>query len=115
MKKLEFDKEKKGGYNVRHAKIGSAQQKKGKSLYSGSDSAAKFPYGKALSALYDRENYVVVKRFTKWKISFLNAFSGKKWKISTRYRKKFCLKMDHNGAKKSSDEIFVRGFKMAKS
>ena len=63
---------------MRHAKIGSAQQKKGKSLYSGSDSAAKFPYGKALSALYDRENYVVVKRFTKWKISFLNAFSGKK-------------------------------------
>lgn len=99
---------------MRHAKIGSAQQKKGKSLYSGSDSAAKFPYGKALSALYDRENYVVVKRFTKWKISFLNAFSGKKWKISTRYRKKFCLKMDCNGAKKSPDEIFARGFKMAK-
>lgn len=99
---------------MRHAKIGSAQQKKGKSLYSGSDSVAKFPYGKALGALYDRENYVVVKRFTKWKISFLNAFSGKKWKISTRYRKKFCLKMDCNGAKKSPDEIFVRGFKMAK-
>ena len=50
---------------MRHAKIGSAQQKKGKSLYSGSDSAAKFPYGKALSALYDRENYIVVKHFTK--------------------------------------------------